>query len=1058
MMRPVVLMTAVAAFAGLAIGDVPAAPLFPTPIQDVGWRPQSAVAADLDFDGNLDLLVANTDSNDLSILRGDGAGTLLPETRVPAGERPVLLLEGRFNGDALPDFAVFGSSTNGYPNVRVVPGAADGTVEPGSPTALAGSVYYAAAGDFNGDGLDDLVTADSTFPTGFARVYINQGNGTFTGPSSFVTASNPNSAAAGDFDEDGRADIIIGAYGQIAFHRNLGGGAFGAPVTRAVGDSNRGIYAADLNGDGHLDLAVMNASSSPPPGQPRFYVSVHLGDGHGGFSLLGPQASVAEIQRLTSSDLDGDGIPDLILGELDWINSNRGGVEFMEGHGDGTFATGVWYGAGSGVVSVAAGDFDHDGHPDVAAAILGAATNMNLVRRDGAAVFVNRGDGTFDQPRYGSMPFAPTARVDLDGDGDDDLVGLVGPAGVTVLSGQGDGSFDAGPTYPAGPYPNSVAVADLNGDGLPDIAVANGYVANVVTVLLNLGGGVLGSPQSYPGGEGHEGIAVADITHDGAIDIIVTNDNTNISVLPNLGNGTFGTHSRYELSARARALSVADLNDDGLPDVIAVGEVLMGRADGQLAPRVPFSFPPPAGMSPSSGVLLDVDGDGEEDLVLIDQFNYTMAVERGMHGGGFALPVEVFPTCVRAIFPVAADFDGDGLRDLAVRCESRDVAVHRGAPGGRFLAQERYAADAPVSLIAGDFDGNGFADLAYGSARATTGVLLSQARPVGAPPVANAGQDATGECASPLGGPVALDGTASSDPDSTPGTNDDIVLYEWFEGYGTPGQTFLGTGATLSPTLALGSHAITLRVTDSGGRISIDDMGATVVDTTPPVISAAALPALLWPPNHRLVPVQAEVTAADSCGPVTVMLLSVASSEPDDAPGAGDGATTGDIQDASPGTFDTTLALRAERDSHGSGRTYMATYSAQDAQGNVRNASATVVVPLTRNGTSEPLILRMYEDASGAFLSWDAVPGASGYSVIRGPLARLRGDSGAGPVLCVASGLTGTTDAGFEDASIPAPGSAFVYFVQYYDPEPSGYGTEPSPQDLSIPFPSDTCP
>jgi thrombospondin type 3 repeat protein len=213
-------------------------------------------------------------------------------------------------------------------------------------------------------------------------------------------------------------------------------------------------------------------------------------------------------------------------------------------------------------------------------------------------------------------------------------------------------------------------------------------------------------------------------------------------------------------------------------------------------------------------------------------------------------------------------------------------------------------------------------------------------------PTANAGAGRIVECGSFAGGSVVLDGSGSSDANSTPGTNDDIVLYEWFEDFGTEAETRLGEGETLDVTLALGPHSITLRVTDTFGVSSTDSILLRVDDTIAPVAKVVPDPALLWPPNHRMVPVSLSVSVEDACDPSPrVTLVSVTSSEPDDAPGDGDGRTPNDIQGISPGTSDTEVSLRAERHGSGRGRIYTIMYSVTDQAGNSVATRTEVAVP-----------------------------------------------------------------------------------------------------------------
>lgn len=142
--------------------------------------------------------------------------------------------------------------------------------------------------------------------------------------------------------------------------------------------------------------------------------------------------------------------------------------------------------------------------------------------------------------------------------------------------------------------------------------------------------------------------------------------------------------------------------------------------------------------------------------------------------------------------------------------------------------------------------------------------------------------------------------------------------------------------------------------TDTAGNIEVQEAVAetvttvaiTVVDTTPPEISVSVSPDTLWPPNHKMIPVSMDVSVSDNCdADPDIVLISVVSSEPDDARGGGDGHTTNDIQDADIGTEDYNISLRAERQGKGHGRIYTITYEATDASGNNATASATVTVP-----------------------------------------------------------------------------------------------------------------
>jgi len=310
------------------------------------------------------------------------------------------------------------------------------------------------------------------------------------------------------------------------------------------------------------------------------------------------------------------------------------------------------------------------------------------------------------------------------------------------------------------------------------------------------------------------------------------------------------------------------------------------------------------------------------------------------------------------------------------------------------------------------------------------------------PPVANAGSDRSTECASPSGSSATLDGSASSDPDG------DTLSYQWIGAFPEGGGTVSGVRPTV--TLPIGPNLIVMTVNDGHGHATTDSVVITVVDTTPPVVTATAAQAELWPPNHRMVDVEVGLSASDICGTPLLMLMSVTSSEPDDAPGGGDGNTTGDIQGASIGTPDTMLMLRAERAGDSPGRFYTLTYVAMDASGNMSSALELVTVPHDLGTGPEPVILSLEEDRTPgmAQLHWNAVPGAEMYDVIQGEVSQVAQSNGKislGLVHVLATGQSGTSYSEGSNGALPPPGKAFFYLVQYRDTQSaSGWGTESS--------------
>jgi hypothetical protein len=205
------------------------------------------------------------------------------------------------------------------------------------------------------------------------------------------------------------------------------------------------------------------------------------------------------------------------------------------------------------------------------------------------------------------------------------------------------------------------------------------------------------------------------------------------------------------------------------------------------------------------------------------------------------------------------------------------------------------------------------------------------------------------------------------------------------------------------------------------------------------------------------VSVTAEVR---DCSASSFTLVSVASNEPDDAPGLGDGKTTNDIQGVMPGTADLAFELRAERDGTGQGRTYSFVYETEDAVGNAATRTVEVVVPHDLGGLTEPLVIGVSHAVPGSLVAWSPVQGATSYDVIRGELESIKDLNGAyhlGSLDCIVAGTTQTSTAGLEDAAQPALGEGFYYLAAYDDGDWSSYGTESAAKERFVPPGLDGC-
>jgi VCBS repeat protein/HYR domain-containing protein/thrombospondin type 3 repeat protein len=260
------------------------------------------------------------------------------------------------------------------------------------------------------------------------------------------------------------------------------------------------------------------------------------------------------------------------------------------------------------------------------------------------------------------------------------------------------------------------------------------------------------------------------------------------------------------------------------------------------------------------------------------------------------------------------------------------------------------------------------------------------------------------------------------------------------------------SGPDASGVYPLGTTGVAFAATDASGNVATCTSEVTVRDTTPPTLSLAVSPSALWPPNHRMVPVQVTWQTSDVCDPSPgVTLVSVSSSEPDDVPGDEDGETTADIGGAAVATADGEILLRAERAGEGPGRTYELNYVVQDRSGNASPGLGVVTVPHDQGSGPEPLLLRLEPAATTGMvrLYWSGVSGAQAYDLISGDLGTVLMEQARislGPVRVMARGATGTSWAEGAGDRVPELGKVLFYLIQYRNGAAvSGYGTVSAP-------------
>lgn len=373
---------------------------------DTGSGPRNLRGGDFNGDGNIDLVTANFTGDSVSLLLGNANGTFRPKTDYPVlppspgSSSSNALALADFNGDGKLDVAV---ASRDYAQVNVLLGNGNGGLGTSIGSTSSINSFALASGDFNGDGKPDLASVN--YMSNIVAVLIGNGNGTFAAPVNYTAGERTYGVAVADFNSDGKADLVVANNDPTADSVSVlfgnGNGTFGAAANYPAGRGPRDISTSDLNGDGKPDIIVGNFGSSTDN---NASLSVLLNNGNGTFPTTTDyptsNGSFAGTFAGIAVDLDGDNKPDLVS-----ANNNGNTIGVRMGNGNGTFGAQTAFAAGAGPRSLVSGDFNHDGKMDIAVAQGNTTQGVG-----GLGVFLNTTTPTVTNtaPVINSVTITPT--------------------------------------------------------------------------------------------------------------------------------------------------------------------------------------------------------------------------------------------------------------------------------------------------------------------------------------------------------------------------------------------------------------------------------------------------------------------------------------------------------------------------------------------------------------------------------------------------------------------------------------------------------------------------
>ncbi|CAF4014366.1 unnamed protein product, partial [Adineta steineri] len=684
----------------------------------ISSNPYSVAIGHFNDDRWLDIVVANSGSNNIGIFLGYGNATFSSQTTYSTGNssQPYAVAIADFNNDKRLDIVVANYGTN---NLGIFYGNNDGTFssQQTMSTGSSSSPRYVVVDDFNNDSQWDIAAIN--YYGSNLGIFLGYGNGKFSTQTMYPIefSEGPYVATVGDLNNDGIRDIIVTVYysRNVVIFLGYGNGTFAKTASYSTGSGSRPITVAigDLNNDNRMDIAVGNCNTDN--------VVIFIGTGDGKFSYDNSYSADKNAcpSSIALGDFNNDTVMDIVVANY---GTNVIGVFLGT-----TYITGILedaYSTGSSPhpQGVAIDDFNKDDQLDIII-VNGGLGNVG--------VLLGRTNGTFPlQTMFsvGDLSY-PTSVVIADVNNDTELDIIVANSAtesIGILYGYGNGSFANVEIFAtgSGTIPQSIVVGDFNNDKKLDIVVASTGIDSVFT-FLRYDPGAFRSQISYSTGIDSvpQFVTIGDFNRDGRLDFAVANAGTgSIGVFIGLGNNTFSSQTTYSIGSRANPQSVisADLNKDTCLDLVVCNlwgnyiSIFLGRCDGTFLNQT--NYQTGSGSGPYNAAVGDFNNDTQLDIVVILIFTRQIGFFYGYRNGTFSnVTIFSIESDSSSIAVAVADLNYDSRLDIAVAYFSSGyVSIFYGFGNGTFSKSIIYSTGTnslPSLIVIYDLNKDGRLDI-----------------------------------------------------------------------------------------------------------------------------------------------------------------------------------------------------------------------------------------------------------------------------------------------------------------------------------------------------------